>query len=76
MNATFLTKAPVGKLLNIVCIDGGRAARLRLATMGLREGTAIRLAHAPGGGPVVVEVGTGRLVLGCGMAEKIVVQAA
>ncbi len=73
MNATFLTKAPVGKVLNIVGIDGGRAARLRLATMGLREGMSIRVAHATGGGPVVVEVGGSQLVLGAGMAEKIVV---
>lgn len=73
MNATFLTKAPVGKSLRIVDIDGGRAARLRLATLGLREGTTIRLAHTTGDGPVVIEVGGGRLVLGAGMADKIVV---
>ncbi|MGE4527047.1 MAG: ferrous iron transport protein A [Rhodospirillaceae bacterium] len=70
-----LTQAPLGQSLRIVAIDGGRAVRLRLATMGLREGTAIRVAHAASAGPVVVEVGGGRLVLGTGMADKILVAA-
>ncbi len=76
MSDTSLTRAPIGKPLTIVGIDGGHAVRLRLATMGLREGTEIRVSHAASAGPVVVEVGGGRLVLGTGMAEKIVVAAA
>lgn len=71
-----LTQAPIGRPLTIVGIDGGHAVRLRLATMGLREGTEIRLSHAASAGPVVIEVGGGRLVLGTGMAEKIVVATA
>ncbi len=76
MGDTSLTRAPIGQSLTIVGIDGGHAVRLRLATMGLREGTEIRVSHAASTGPVVVEVGGGRLVLGTGMAEKIVVAAA
>jgi ferrous iron transport protein A len=76
MSDTRLTQAPIGESLTIVGIDGGHAVRLRLATMGLREGTEIRVSHAASAGPVVVEVGGGRLVLGTGMAEKIVVAAA
>ncbi|MBN2752835.1 MAG: ferrous iron transport protein A [Rhodospirillaceae bacterium] len=75
MTQVSLTQAPIGQSLRIVGIDGGRAIRLRLATMGLREGGEIRLSHAASAGPVVVEIGGGRLVLGTGMAEKILVSA-
>ncbi len=75
MGSISLTRAPIGQFLTIVGIDGGRSARLRLATLGLREGVEIRVSHAASAGPVVVEVGGGRLVLGTGMAEKIVVAA-
>lgn len=71
-----LTDAAIGRDLRIVGIEGGRAARLRLATLGLREGAEIRLAHAAAAGPVAIEIGNGRLVLGAGMAEKIRVAAA
>jgi len=70
-----LKKAPVGQTLTITDICGGRSARLRLATMGLREGAHIRLARNVSNGPVIIEVGNGRLALGSGIAEKVQVTA-
>lgn len=73
MNAICLNRAPVGKPLRIVGIEGGHGARRRLATLGLREGMDVRVAHSTDSGPVVIEIHGGRLVLGAGMADKIVV---
>jgi Fe2+ transport system protein FeoA len=50
MSGIGLTQAPIGRPLTIVGIDGGHAVRLRLATMGLREGTEIRVSHAASAG--------------------------
>jgi Fur family ferric uptake transcriptional regulator len=62
-----LTMARPGERLVIREIAGGREARLRLLTMGLRQGDAVELA---------VSAGQRRFVLGRSLAQKIVVEPA
>jgi len=68
-----LSQASVGSMAKVETIEGGRAMRLRLATLGLREGMDVGVLQSVPGGPVVLEVGSGRLALGAGMAERILV---
>jgi len=74
MDQFYLSQAPVGQKLSVALIEGGHAAKLRLASMGIREGAQICLARASSSGPIVVEVGNGRIALGRGIAHKILVQ--
>ena len=56
----------------VVSIRGGRNLKKRLADMGISEGTIIRVFNSLNG-PVLVEVGGSRYVIGTGMAMKIFV---
>lgn len=69
-----LTMAPLGKEVILMSITGGRGLRARLTDMGLNEGMTLRVLHAHRMGPCVVLVGKTRLVLGHGMAQRILVK--
>ncbi|RKY15824.1 MAG: ferrous iron transport protein A [Planctomycetota bacterium] len=59
----------------VVAFEGGLGMVRRLEAMGLRRGTPIRLlASQPLGGPVVIEVAGTRIVLGRGIAKRVIVQ--
>ncbi len=75
-NAYPLTKAPPGKDVILISITGGRGLRARLTDMGLNEGMKIKVLQAHQMGPCVVLAGHTRLVLGHGMAQKILVKDA
>jgi Fur family ferric uptake transcriptional regulator len=53
--------------------NGGARARLRLLTMGLRVGDRIEVINNMGQGQLVIAVDFKRLVLGRGLAQKIIV---
>ena len=60
-------------------IYGGYGIQKRLSDMGLVRGNRIRVVKNDFGGPVIVSVGNlgeGRIVIGHGMALKIMVQQA
>jgi len=65
---------PPGKEATLVSIKGGKGFRARLMDMGLIEGIRLKVLHSQGGGPCVVLFDNTRLVLGHGMAKKILVQ--
>ncbi len=69
-----LTMVPLYREATLVAITGGRGLRMRLTEMGLNEGTKLRIIHSSFPGPCVIAVGNGRLVLGYGMAQKILVR--
>ena len=55
-------------------VEAGRGLRARLASMGLTPGVTMSVISNDGRGAFVVGLGDCRLVLGRGMAQKIVVE--
>ncbi|MBM7854900.1 ferrous iron transport protein A [Desulfohalotomaculum tongense] len=55
-------------------IAGGRGVRKRLTGMGFIEGVTVRIIKNDNYGPLIVSLGEGRLVLGQGVANKIMVE--
>jgi Fur family ferric uptake transcriptional regulator len=68
-----LDAAKTGEQLLIKGFNGGARARLRLLTMGLRVGDRIEVINNMGQGQLVIAVDFKRLVLGRGLAQKIIV---
>jgi Fur family ferric uptake transcriptional regulator len=68
-----LDQAKTGEKLLIKAFSGGAKARLRLLTMGLRTGDRIEVINNAGQGQLVVAIDFKRLVLGRGLAQKILV---
>jgi len=64
---------PDGATARLVMIHGGPGLRSRLTAMGLRNGAVLRVVHNGGRGPFVVAAGESRIVLGRGMARKVLV---
>ncbi len=72
---TSLTDIKDGQTGIIVSILGGRKATKRLADLGLTTGTEIKvLRRTLFSGPVQIEVCGSKLVLGRGLASKIMVE--
>ena len=69
-----LTIIPAKKEVILVSIEGGWGLRKRLKEMGLNEGMKFKILHSQLSGPLIIHVGTTRLVLGHGMAHKILVK--
>jgi Fur family ferric uptake transcriptional regulator len=68
-----LAMAKAGEKLLIKEIAGGREARARLASMGLRPGDSLEVISNDGEGRIIVGAGSTRLALGRGLALKILV---
>ena len=74
-NEISLNKLREGKVAEIISVIGGRMVTKRLVDLGLIPGTKIKvLRKAPLWGPVEIEVRGSRLVLGRGLASKILVK--
>ena len=71
-----LTMARINRDLVLVSIEGGWGLRRRLSDMGLAEGMKFRVLHIHRPGPCIVLAGNTRLVLGYGMAHRIMVKEA
>jgi Fur family ferric uptake transcriptional regulator len=71
-----LTLAKSGERLVIRDINGGAASRLRLMTMGLRQGDHIEVISNNGQGQLAVSVDMKRYAIGRGLAQKIIVEPA
>lgn len=69
-----LSLVPPGKEVILVAIRGGRNLRTRLTNMGLNEGMKFRVLQTQRPGPCIILVGDTRLILGYGMAQKILVK--
>ena len=63
-----------GEVANVVSIRAGRGLSQRLADMGLVPGTSLKVINSQMPGPIIVEVRGSRLVLGRGIAHKIMVE--
>lgn len=71
----FLSNLEPNQKGEIISIVGGSMATKRLADLGLMPGTKIKVIRkAPFSGPIKIEVRGSRLVLGRGLASKILVK--
>ncbi|MGV9172141.1 MAG: FeoA family protein [Promethearchaeia archaeon] len=69
-----LTECPTDAEVKVVRVNSGRMAKQRLANLGIVPGVIIKKKKsAPFRGPVEVEVKGSSLVLGRGLASKIIV---
>ena len=68
-----LTTVGVGRRVRVVRVEGGEGLRARLCAMGLTPGTPVEV-RCDSGGPVVLDVLGSRLMIGRGMAGKILVR--
>ena len=62
-----------GRCARLVTVEGGAAFRTRLVAMGLRPGAELRVVHNGGRGPFVLAIDDCRMVLGRGMAHRVLV---
>lgn len=69
-----LHKAKKGEKLIVKELEAGKNMQLRISSMGLKIGDLIEIVSSGFGGQVVIATGENRMVLGKGMAEKIMVQ--
>jgi len=74
-NQVSLTELEDGQAAVIITVNGGRQLIKRLADLGITSGTEVKIIRKTLlSGPVQVEVSGSRLVLGWGLANKIVVE--
>jgi len=64
-----------GRIVKLVCIEAGRGLNSRLAAMGLLPNVEITVINNGHPGPFVVSVKGSRMMLGRGMADKIMVSS-
>lgn len=64
-----------GEEVTMVDIRAGRGLTRRLADMGLIPGTPLRVITSQMSGPILIDLRGSRLVLGHGIAQKIMVEA-
>lgn len=70
-----LSTCEMGTELLVMRVDAGRMAKNRLADLGIVPGVKIiKKKSAPFNGPIEIEVRNSSLVLGRGLASKIIVQ--
>ena len=69
-----LMAAKQGEILIVRSFKGGTRSRMRLMSMGLRVGDRIDVISNLNQGQLVIALDYKRLVLGRGLAEKIMVQ--
>lgn len=68
-----LAAKPSGTTALVIGMAGGGTARTRLESMGLVPGTEIEVLTNGGNGPLLISLGEGRITLGRGIAEHVLV---
>lgn len=69
-----LAMAKEGEIVEVVGMRGGLGLERKLANMGLTPGVKIRVIHSQVAGPVLIELRGGRVGLGRGVAQKVLVK--
>ncbi|MBU1518505.1 MAG: ferrous iron transport protein A [Planctomycetes bacterium] len=72
---TCLTNITNGTKVRLLKIDAGRGLKARLAAMGLLAGVEFKVINNGHPGPFVIDLKGSRMVLGRGMAGKIIVKS-
>ncbi len=68
-----LTQAKEGQRLAVVSLGGGHGFRRRLAELGMNPAIPLTVLRNRGGSPLVIELRGSRLMLGRGVANRILV---
>ncbi len=68
-----LAMAGSGRKVRLVSVTGGRAMCSHLAALGLIPGVEVEVKRNAPGGPFILGLKGGQLVIGRGMAQKILV---
>jgi len=68
-----LTMVQAGRRVRLVAVDAGHGLQGRLAAMGLVPGVEIQVLRNSRHGPFLIAVKGSRIMLGRGMAQKIMV---
>lgn len=68
-----LAAKPSGETALVIGMAGGRQARARLESMGLVPGAEVEVLNNGGRGPLLISLGEGRITLGRGVAEHVLV---
>jgi ferrous iron transport protein A len=63
-----------GEVATVVGVRAGWGLTRRLADMGLVPGTTLRVTNSQMPGPIIIELRGSKLVLGYGIAQKIMVE--
>lgn len=69
-----LSMARPGEVVTVVHVRAGWGLTRRLADMGLLPGVSIRVINSQMPGPIIIDLRGSRLVLGHGLAHKIMVK--
>ena len=70
---TSLAAKPSGESAFVIGMAGGGRARARLESMGLVPGAEVVVLSNGGHGPLLISLGEGRITLGRGIAEHVLV---
>ena len=70
-----LSTVKSGEKVKLVCVEAGRGLNIRLAAMGLLPNVEIIVLNNGHPGPFVVSVKGSKMMLGRGMADKIMVSS-
>ena len=68
-----LSMVQPGQKVRLVTVEAGRGLKARLAEMGLVPGVELEVINHNSAGPFIVLVKQSRIILGRGMAHRIVV---
>ena len=63
-----------GSSARVLEVRGGRGLTRRLSSMGILPGSVVSLVRGAPGGPVIVEARGSRVIIGRGMAHRVLVQ--
>jgi len=73
-NSVSLSNIPEGRKVKLVRVEAGRGLRSRLVSMGLTPNAELTVISNRHPGPFIVAVKESRVMLGRGMAAKIIVK--
>ncbi len=68
-----LSMVDKNKEVTVVGINAGRGLQSRLFSLGIIPGVTIKVLNNSGPGPVIISIKDTRIVLGWGVAQKIIV---
>ncbi len=69
-----LAMVQTGKTVRLVAVEAGQELQSRLAEMGMVPGIQLKVIQNSSNGPFIVGVKDSRIMLGRGMAHKILVE--
>ncbi len=74
-NSRRLSDLKSGTHAVVIGLDGcGAECQCRLVSIGIRPGCKVEVISRSEGGRVVVNSSNGRIALGCGMAQKVIIK--